>query len=167
MLLPFVGRDEDERGILLETIGPVWDGNEVWLVVAGGSTFAAFPAWYATMFSGFYIPLLLILVLLILRVVSFEWRSKSDTDRWRGSWLAANVVGSVGVPFIWGVALANLVHGVPIDSQCDYAGGLSDLFSAYTVFAGLALVLLSAFHGATFLGLRTTGAVQERAGHTA
>ena len=105
MLLPFVPRDEDERGAMFESIGPVWDGNEVWLVVAGGATFAAFPAWYGTMFSGFYLALLLVLVCLIVRVVSFEWREKSPTTRWRSTWRWANTVGSIGAPFVWGVAL--------------------------------------------------------------
>src|ERR1051326_1844971 len=107
MLLPWVSRDERERGVLLESIGPVWDGNEVWLVVAGGATFAAFPAWYATMFSRFYLALLLILVLLIVRVVSFEWREKREGARWRAAWLWANTIGSFGASFVWGVALAN------------------------------------------------------------
>src|SRR5881628_1562230 len=103
MLLPFVPRNESERGAMFESIGPVWDGNEVWLVVAAGATFAAFPTWYATMFSGFYLALLLILVLLIVRVVSFEWRAKSESPRWRWVWRWANTVGSVGAPFVWGV----------------------------------------------------------------
>jgi cytochrome d ubiquinol oxidase subunit II len=163
MLLPFLPRDEDERGTMLETIGPVWDGNEVWLVVAGGATFAAFPAWYATMFSGFYLALLLVLVLLIVRVVSFEWREKSDDPRWRTTWRWANTVGSIGAPFIWGVALANLVHGVPLNSSGDYSGNILDLFSAYTVLAGIAVVALFALHGATFLALRTRGDLRTRA----
>ena len=163
MLLPFVPRNEKDREVMLDTIGPVWDGNEVWLVVAGGATFAAFPDWYASMFSGFYLALLLILVLLIGRVVSFEWRSKSDNPRWRANWLAANVAGSAGVPFIWGVAFANLLHGVPLNSSHDYTGNLADLFNAYTVYTGIAFVLLFAFHGATFLTLRTTGDLFERA----
>ena len=133
MLLPVLPRDERERGLMFESIGPVWDGNEVWLVVAGGATFAAFPAWYATMFSGFYIALLLILVLLIVRVVSFEWREKHDSRRWRATWLWANTIGSAGAAFIWGVALANLVHGVPLDSSHVFTGDFLDLFSAYTV----------------------------------
>ena len=163
MLLPFVPRNERERGVLFDAIGPVWDGNEVWLVVAAGATFAAFPTWYATMFSGLYVPLLLLLVCLIVRVVSFEWRAKSENPRWRATWLGANVLGSIGAPFIWGVALANLLHGIPLDSSGDFAGSFSDLFSAYTVFAGIAMVLLFAFHGATFLTLRTEGELGERA----
>src|SRR5256886_3519937 len=151
MLLPFLPRDERERGVMLETIGPVWDGNEVWLVTAGAATFAAFPSWYATMFSGFYIALLLVLFFLIVRVLSFEWRSKSESPRWRTVWLWANAVGSFGASLIWGVGLANLVHGVPINSSGDFAGDFADLFSVYTVVAGVAVVLLFAFHGATFL----------------
>jgi cytochrome d ubiquinol oxidase subunit II len=167
MLLLFVPRSERERSVLLDAIGPIWDGNEVWLVVAGAATFAAFPAWYATLFSGFYLPLLLVLVCLIVRVVSFEWRSKSDDPRWRATWLGGNVAASFGAPFIWGVALANLVHGVPLDSGGGFAGTLTDLFSPYTVFAGLATVALFAFHGATFLTLRTEGELCERAAQAA
>jgi cytochrome d ubiquinol oxidase subunit II len=164
ILLPFLPRDEGERSMMLKTIGPVWDGNEVWLVVAAGATFAAFPAWYATMFSGFYLALLLVLLLLIVRVVSFEWREKSDDPRWRTAWRWANTVGSIGAPFIWGVALANLVHGVPLNSSGDYSGNILDLFSAYTVLAGIAVVVLFALHGATFLSLRTRGDLRARAG---
>jgi cytochrome bd ubiquinol oxidase subunit II len=163
MLLPVLPRNEGERATMLRTIGPVWDGNEVWLVVAGGATFAAFPAWYATMFSGFYVALLLVLVFLIVRVVSFEWRSKSESAGWRSVWTWANTIGSLGAALVWGVGLSNLVHGVPIDSDGDYAGGLADLFSPYTVFAGIAVVLLFAFHGATFLTLRLAGELHERA----
>lgn len=163
MLLPFLPRDEEERRTMFRTIGPVWDGNEVWLVVAGGATFAAFPAWYATMFSGFYVALLLVLVFLIVRVVSFEWRTKSESAGWRSVWTWANTIGSFGAALVWGVALANLVHGVPIDSDGDFAGDLADLFSPYTVFAGIAVVLLFAWHGATFLSLRTVGELHDRA----
>ena len=163
MLLPFLPRNEGERKMMFDTIGPVWDGNEVWLVVAGGVMFAAFPGWYATMFSGFYIALLLVLFFLIVRVISFEWRSKSTSAGWRKVWLWANAIGSFGASLIWGVGLANLVYGVPINSSGDFAGDFADLFSAYTVVAGLAVVLLFAFHGATFLTLRTTGDLCERA----
>jgi|SRR5436190_2141319 len=162
MLLPVVPRDEAERRAMFDTIGPVWDGNEVWLVVAAGATFAAFPAWYATMFSGFYLALLLILFLLIVRVLSFEWRNKGNGTRWRRVWLWANAGGSTGIALIWGIALANLIHGVPLDSHGDYTGNLADLFNGYTVLAGIAFVLLFAFHGATFLTLRTTGDLFER-----
>ena len=167
MLLPFVPRNESERGAMFDSIGPVWDGNEVWLVVAGGATFAAFPAWYATMFSGFYLALLLLLFFLIIRVVSFEWRGKGESPRWRRVWLWANAIGSTGIALVWGIGLANLIHGVPLDSKGDYSGGLVDLFTPYTVFAGIAFVLVFAFHGASYLGLRTTGDLQDRVGAAA
>ena len=167
MLLPFLPRNESERNVMFESIGPVWDGNEVWLVVAGGATFAAFPAWYATMFSGFYIALLLILVLLIVRVVSFEWREKHDGPRWRTTWLWMNTIGSLGAPFIWGVALANLINGVPLNSSHVFTGNFLDLFRPYTVFAGIVVVVLFALHGATYLTLRTVGDFRERAARTA
>ncbi len=167
MLLPFVPRSDEERTTTLRTIGPVWDANEVWLVVAGGATFAAFPAWYATMFSGFYLALLLILFFLIVRVVSFEWRSKSESPRWRAVWAWANTIGSLGAPLVWGVGLSNLVGGVPIGADGHYAGTFWDLFSPYTVVAGVAVVGLFAFHGATFLTLRTVGELHARAEHAA
>jgi cytochrome d ubiquinol oxidase subunit II len=167
MLLPFVPRDEAERDTQLRAIGPVWDGNETWLVVAGGATFAAFPAWYATMFSGLYLALLLVLFFLIVRVVSFEWREKSETSRWRAVWTWANTLGSFGAALIWGVGLSCLVHGLPIDSDGEYAGSFWDLFTPYTVFAGIAVVLLFAFHGATFLTLRTVGDLHGRAARAA
>ena len=163
ILLPVLGRGENDRKTMLDSIGPVWDGNEVWLVVAGAATFAAFPAWYGTMFSGFYLALLIVLACLIVRVVSFEWREKSEDQHWRAAWRWANTVGSVGAPFVWGVALSNLVHGVPLDSSGNYAGDFLDLFSGYTVFAGIAVVALFAFHGATFLTLRTLGSLHEHA----
>ena len=163
MLLPFVPRDESERSTMFESIGPVWDGNEVWLVVAGGATFAAFPAWYGTMFSGFYLALLLILFFLIIRVVSFEWRDKGDGPHWRRAWLWANAIGSAGIALIWGIGLSNLLHGVPLGSDGSYAGTFWDLFSGYTVLGGVAFVLVFAFYGAVFLTLRTTDALLARA----
>jgi cytochrome d ubiquinol oxidase subunit II len=163
MLLPFLPRNEGERSIMFESIGPVWDGNEVWLVVAGGATFAAFPAWYGTMFSGFYLALLLVLFFLIVRVLSFEWRGKGDGTRWRRLWLWANAVGSAGIPLVWGIALSTLLHGVPLNSSGDYAGNFWDLFTGYTVLGGIAFVLVFAFHGANFLTLRTTGDLCRRA----
>ena len=162
MLLPFVPRSDEERSHALRTIGPVWDGNEVWLVVAGGATFAAFPAWYATMFSGFYLALLLILVCLIVRVVSFEWRAKSETPGWRATWTWANTLGSFGASLLWGIGLSSLLYGTPIDSDGDFTGNVLDLFSPYSVFAGVAVVALFAFHGATFLTLRTMGDLRAR-----
>jgi cytochrome d ubiquinol oxidase subunit II len=163
MLLPFLPRDEAQRAVMFESIGPLWDGNEVWLVVAAGATFAAFPAWYATMFSGFYIALLLVLFFLIIRVISFEWREKRESRAWRTTWMWANAGGSAGVTLIWGIALSNLLQGVPLDSNHFYSGTFWDLFSAYTVFGGLTFILVFAFHGASFLTLRTTGDLYERA----
>ena len=156
-LLPVVGRNEADRTSMLESIGAVWDGNEVWLVVAGGATFAAFPVWYATMFSGFYLALLLILVLLIGRVVSFEWREKAESPRWKATWAWVNTIASVGAPLLWGIVLSSLLHGVPIGSDQNFAGDFGDLFSGYTVLAGIAVSLLFAAHGEVFLTLRTVG----------
>jgi cytochrome d ubiquinol oxidase subunit II len=167
MLLPFLPRNERERGSMFETIGPVWDGNEVWLVMAGGATFAAFPAWYGAMFSGLYLALLLVLFFLIIRVVSFEWRDKGKSARWRRVWLWANAVGSFGASLIWGIGLSNLLHGLPLDSSGDFTGTFWDLFSGYTVLGGLTIVTLFAFHGATYLTLRTTGELCKRAAATA
>ena len=165
MLIPVLGRSEEDRGTLLGTIGPVWDGNEVWLVTAAGATFAAFPQWYATMFSGFYIALLLVLVLLIVRVVSFEWREKVDSDRWQGVWTGANVVASYGIPLLWGIALTSLLAGVPVGEDKEFTGNVFDLFSWYSVLGGVAFMALFAWHGSVFVTLRTTGAMRERAHH--
>jgi cytochrome bd ubiquinol oxidase subunit II len=162
-LLPFLARDEDDRSTMLATVGPHWDGNEVWLVIAAGATFAAFPAWYATMFSGFYLVLLLILLLLIVRVLSFEWRERDEDAGWRRTWQWANTISSIGAPFLWGVALSSLLYGVPLNQDGDFSGNVLDLFNGYTVAGGIAVVLLFAFHGATFLALRTEGALRERA----
>jgi cytochrome d ubiquinol oxidase subunit II len=167
MLLPFLPRDERERSVMFESIGPHWDGNETWLVVAGGATFAAFPAWYATMFSGFYLALLLVLFFLIIRVVSFEWRERSESPRWRRTWMWANAVGSAGASLVWGVGLSSLLYGVPINSSGDFTGDFFDLFNPYTVVTGVAVVLLFVFHGATFLAVRTTGDLGRRAAATA
>jgi cytochrome d ubiquinol oxidase subunit II len=167
MLLPFLPRDERERSAMFESIGPVWDGNETWLVVAGGATFAAFPAWYGAMFSGYYIALLLVLVCLIVRAISFEWREKSTSPRSRTIWMWANTLGSFGASLIWGVGLSALLYGVPLDSNGDFTGTFWDLFHPYTVVAGLAVVALFAFHGATFLTIKTAGDLCERASHTA
>jgi len=163
MLLPFLPRNESERGAMFESIGPVWDGNEVWLVVAGGATFAAFPAWYGTMFSGFYLALLLILFFLIIRVVSFEWREKGEGEGWRRVWLLANAIGSTGIALVWGIGLSNLLHGVPLGSDGSYTGTFWDLFSGYTVLGGIAFVVVFAFHGASYLTLRTTADLCTRA----
>jgi cytochrome d ubiquinol oxidase subunit II len=162
MLLPVLGRSEEDRGTILRSIGPVWDGNEVWLIIAGAATFAAFPAWYATMFSGFYVALLLLLVLLIVRIVSFEWRGKAESSGWRSVWTWVTTVASIGIPMIWGIAFSSLLHGTPISSSAEFTGTFWDLFTPYTVVAGLTFVVLFAFHGAIYLGLRTMGDLRER-----
>jgi cytochrome d ubiquinol oxidase subunit II len=163
MLLPFVGRSETDRRVAINTIGPVWDGNEVWLLVAGGATFAAFPEWYASLFSGFYLALLLILVALILRGVAFEFRGKIDSDRWRRNWDRAIVFGSTLPALLWGVAFANIVAGVPLDADHEYTGSLFTLLNPYALVGGAATLLLFALHGAVFLALKTTGDVRARA----
>jgi cytochrome bd ubiquinol oxidase subunit II len=167
MLLPVLGKSEADRDTMFESIGPVWDGNEVWLLVAGGATFAAFPVWYATLFSGFYLALLLILLLLIVRVLSFEWREKAESPRWRALWTWMNTIGSAGIPLLWGIALASLLHGVPVASDQNFAGDFGDLFSGYAILAGIALCLLCAAHGAVYLTLRTNGGLRLRASRTA
>lgn len=162
-LLPVLGRDNTERRVLINAIGPVWDGNEVWVIVAGGATFAAFPEWYATLFSGFYLPLLVILVALIVRGVAFEYRGKRDETTWRRRWDWAIVAGSVLPAFLWGVAFANLVRGVPLDAGHNYVGTLTDLLNPYALLGGLATLTLFLTHGAVFLALKTTGQIRERA----
>ena len=163
MLLPVLGRSDTERQVLVNTIGPVWDGNEVWLLVAGGATFAAFPEWYATLFSGFYLPLLLILVALIIRGVAFEYRGKIDSTTWRRRWDLCIVVGSTLPSLLWGVAFANIVAGVPVDARKQYTGTLFTLLNPYGLLGGLTTLALFALHGALYLGLKTTGELRERA----
>jgi cytochrome d ubiquinol oxidase subunit II len=162
MLLPTVGRDEEDRGDMLGAIGPLWDGNEVWLVVAGGATFAAFPAWYAAAFSGLYLALLLLLVFLVVRAVSFEWAERRDDPRWRSFWRWANTVASVGAPLLWGIALSSFLYGMPLNADGDMTGNILDVISSYTLLAGVAVVALFALHGAIFLTIRTRGALRRR-----
>jgi cytochrome d ubiquinol oxidase subunit II len=148
---------------MINTIGPVWDANEVWLLVAGGATFAAFPQWYATLFSGFYLALLAILVALIFRGVAFEFRGKRDNERWRGRWDRAIFWGSAVPALLWGVAFANILRGVPIDSTGEFIGTFFDLLGPYALLGGLTSLLLFSLHGAVFLTLKTTGDIAERA----
>jgi cytochrome bd ubiquinol oxidase subunit II len=163
-LLPFVGEDDTDRRVMINTIGPVWDGNEVWLLTAGGATFAAFPGWYATLFSGFYLALFLILVALIVRGVAFEYRGKHDSERWRAWWDRAIFFGSALPALLWGVAFANIAHGVPIDARGEYTGTLFTLLNPYALVGGLTSLALFTLHGAIYLTLKTKGAVRERAG---
>ncbi|MET7400986.1 cytochrome d ubiquinol oxidase subunit II [Dactylosporangium sp. NPDC005572] len=167
MLLPVLGRGERERRLLINTIGPVWDGNEVWLLVAGGATFAAFPEWYATLFSGFYLPLLLILVALIVRGLAFEYRGKVDSPQWRKRWDLAIIAGSYVPALLWGVAFGNIVRGVPISADHEYVGGFFNLLNPYALLGGLTTLSLFLLHGAVFLALKTDGDVRVRAGRLA
>ena len=163
MLHAFVGRSETARRAAINTIGPWWDGNEVWLVVAGASMFAAFPGWYATMFSALYLALLLVLLALMARGVSFEYRGKRESDHWRRTWSWATTVGSLLVPLLLGVGLGDLLTGLPINQHHDFTGNFGDLLTGYGLMTGVTLVMLSLLHGATFLKLRTTGHLRDRA----
>ena len=163
MLHAVVSRTDTERRVAINSIGPFWDGNEVWLVVAGAGMFAAFPAWYATWLSAGYLAVLLLLVALILRGVTFEFRGKLDSGRWRRTWTGALTGGSLVAPFVLGVALGDLLAGLPIDKDQNFTGSFWSLFTGYGVLMGLTLVALCLLHGAAFLALRTTGPVRERA----
>lgn len=163
ILLPVLGRTDTEKRVLINTIGPVWDGNEVWLLVAGGATFAAFPEWYATLFSGFYLPLFLILVALILRNVAFEYRGKRTEPSWTRWWDRAIFAGSLVPALLWGVAFGNIVRGVKIDAEKEYVGNLVDLLNPYALLAGLVTLSLFVTHGAVFVSLKTLGEVRQRA----
>jgi cytochrome d ubiquinol oxidase subunit II len=163
ILLPFLGKSDVERRAIINTIGPHWDGNEVWLLTAGGATFAAFPMWYATMFSGFYLPFFLLLFALIARGVAFEFRSKDDNPRWRALWDWCIFVGSLVSALLLGVAFANLARGVPIGPDMQYAGGFFNLLNWYGLLGGLAAVITFTLYGAIFLSMKTTGTLRERA----
>lgn len=167
ILMPVLARDQVERRVMLNTIGPVWDGNEVWVLVAGGATFAAFPEWYATLFSGFYLPLFLILVSLIFRNVAFEYRGKRTDVTWRAWWDRAIFTGSLVPAILWGVAFGNIVRGVKIDADKEYVGGFFDLLNPYALLGGLVTLGLFVTHGAVFLSLKTTGDIRDRARGTA
>ncbi|AVZ38720.1 MULTISPECIES: cytochrome d ubiquinol oxidase subunit II [unclassified Dietzia] len=169
ILMPVLGRGPDtpdrdlRRRAVLNTIGPVWDGNEVWLLVAGGAMFAAFPEWYATLFSGFYLPLFLILIALILRAVAIEFRGKIDTAAWRRRWDLAIVVGSVVPAVLWGVAFANIVRGLAIDSDKNVTSTLFDLLNPYALVGGLLTLTVFTLHGAVFIALKTSGELRTEA----
>jgi cytochrome bd ubiquinol oxidase subunit II len=163
MSLPFLGRDDTDRRVLINTIGPVWDLNETWVIVAGASLFAAFPEWYATLFSGFYLALLLILLALIARGVSFEYRHQRPESRWKAWFDGMIVVGSAVPALLWGVAFANIVQGVPLDADHNYTGTLFDLLNPYALLGGLTTLLLFFTHGVVFVSLKTEGDLRERA----
>jgi cytochrome d ubiquinol oxidase subunit II len=163
MLMKLFARDNTERRVLLNTIGPVWDGNEVWLLTAAGATFAAFPLWYASLFSALYLPLLLVLVALIFRAVAFEYRGKVDTDRWRNTWDWAIAVGSFVAAFGVGAALAHTTTRLPLDANGDRDGGPFSWFSGYALLGGFAVAGFALLHALAFLALKTDGDVRHRA----
>lgn len=163
ILLPVLGKDDKTRRMIINTIGPHWDGNEVWLLTAGGASFAAFPHWYATLFSGFYLPLFLLLVALIIRGVAFEFRSKDDNPLWRKTWDWAIFIGSLLPPLLLGVAFANIVKGVPIDANMTYTGGFFNLLNPFALVAGLTTVIVFTVYGGLFLSLKTAGNLHDSA----
>jgi cytochrome bd ubiquinol oxidase subunit II len=165
ILHALVGRTSVERRVAINSIGPFWDGNEVWLIIAGASMFAAFPGWYGTMFSALYLALLIVLAALMARGVSFEYRGKLEDPRWGRAWSLALSLGSALVPLVLGIGLGDLLAGLPINAHHDFTGNFGDVFTGYGVFTGLTLLALSVLHGATFLGLKTTGPVQDRSRH--
>ena len=169
ILAPFIGKDSAAKNTIIRTIGPVWDGNEVWLIVAGGALFAAFPEWYATMFSGMYLPLFLVLVSLIIRVVGLEWRKKVDDPRWQKWSDRAIFVGSWTPPLMWGFIFANILRGMPIkaDHAIDAAAALPGMFNIFAILGALAFTALSALHGLAFIRLKTAGRVRTDAAKTA
>lgn len=178
MLLPVLGKgkaehapgeldelseNEKRRRVLLNTIGPVWDGNEVWLITAGGAMFAAFPNWYATLFSAAYLPLLIVLVGLIVRNMGFEYRHKRDSVAWRRGWDTAIIVGSFIPAIIWGVALTNIVHGLPINKDMEFTGNLFTLLNPVSLLGGIVTMLVFMTHGCLFVALKTDGAIRHDA----
>ena len=167
ILLRVLGRDEPERRAVITTIGPVWDGNEVWLIVAGAMTFAAFPEWYATLFSGFYLPLFAVLVSLILRGVALEYRGKRDDLPWRSRMDTLITVGSLLPALLWGITFANLVRGLPLDASHEFVGNLGTLLNPFALLGGVAFTALFVAHGAIFLALKTTGDLRRRANRLA
>jgi cytochrome d ubiquinol oxidase subunit II len=162
MLHSFIGRNDIERRMAINSIGPFWDGNEVWLIVAGAAIFAAFPGWYATWFSALYLAVVLLLLALMVRGVSFEYGRKVDRERWRQTWRWCLTLGSLFIPLLLGVALGDLLHGLPIDSSHEYTGHFWNLLTPYGIYTGVTLVVLSLLMGCTFLGLKTTGELRTR-----
>lgn len=159
----FLGKDDLERRVYISAIGPYWDANEVWLITAGGAMFAAFPHWYATMFSGFYIPLVFMLLVLIIRGVAFEFRGHLEEMKWRKTWDWGIFIGSAIPPVLWGVVLANFMTGMPIDADMEMQAGFLYFLNPFALLGGIMFLSLTTTHGLQFLTLRTTGDLQERA----
>ncbi|MCQ2011520.1 cytochrome d ubiquinol oxidase subunit II [Sporolactobacillus sp. STSJ-5] len=162
MATRFVARNETERRMLINTIGPFWDANEVWMITAGGAMFAAFPNWYATLFSGFYVPLVFLLLLLIARGTAFEYRAKVAHPKWSGTWDWAIFIASLLCPFLWGVVFSSLVYGLPIDKNMNMYATFTSIVNPYTALGGVLITLLCLYHGLVFICLRTTNDIQER-----
>lgn len=167
ILLPFLGKNDVERRQMINTVGPVWDGNQVWMITAGGATFASFPHVYATLFSGFYLALFLMLAALIARGVAFEFRSKDKSLAWRKTFDYCIFFGSLIPALLWGVTVGNLIQGTPIDGNMNFVGGFFDLLSPYTILCGIAFILVFVYHGALYTSLKTLGDISERARATA
>lgn len=163
MLLPFLGKDDKDRRVIINTIGPHWDGNEVWIITAGAGTFAAFPQWYATLFSAYFLPLLIIVLSLVVRAVAFEYRGKHHGTRWRANWDRLICLTSLLPALLWGVALTGIINGVPIGSDKQFTGNFFDLVQPYALMGGLVTLTLCLLCGAVFLGLKTHGELRERA----
>jgi cytochrome d ubiquinol oxidase subunit II len=163
MLHSFLGRTDTERRVIVNTIGPVWDGNEVWLIVAGAVIFAAFPSWYATMFSTLYLALVVLLVALMVRGLAFEYQRKFDDPRWRSTWRWGLTIGSALIPLLVGVALGDLLHGLPINKAHQFTGSFWTLLTPFGLWTGVTLLVLSLLMGATYLTLKTTGELRKRA----
>ncbi|MEI3606363.1 cytochrome d ubiquinol oxidase subunit II [Pseudogracilibacillus sp. SE30717A] len=159
----FLGKNDQEKRVYINTIGPFWDANEVWLITAGGAMFAAYPHWYATMFSGFYIPLVFMLLALILRGVSFEFRGKVENDKWKNTWDWAMFIGSFLPPILWGVVLANFMIGMPINQDKEMVGSFLQFLNPFALLGGMMFLMLTITHGLQFITIRTTGELQERA----
>ena len=163
ILLPFIGKTDVQRRQMINALGPVWDGNEVWMITAGGAMFASFPQVYATLFSGFYLALFLMLAMLIMRGVAFEFRSKSPNLVWRKTFDYCIFFGSFVPALLWGVTVGNLIQGTPIDGTMTYVGSFFDLLSPYTVLCGVAFVLVFAYHGGLYTSIKTAGTISESA----
>ncbi|WP_028257832.1 cytochrome d ubiquinol oxidase subunit II [Veillonella montpellierensis] len=163
MWLPIIGKTDVQRRQMINSIGPVWDGNEVWMITAGGAMFASFPHVYATLFSGFYLALFLMLAALIFRGVAFEFRSKSPNRTWRKSFDYAIFFGSLIPALLWGVTVGNLIQGTPIDGTMTYVGSFFDLLSPYTILCGIAFILVFLYHGGLYTCIKTAGEISERA----
>ncbi|GIN57864.1 cytochrome d ubiquinol oxidase subunit II [Lederbergia ruris] len=162
MSTKFLAKNEQEKQMLIASIGPFWDANEVWLITAGGAMFAAFPHWYATLFSGYYLPFVVLLLALIARGVSFEFREKVQSKRWVSVWDWSIFIGSILPPFLLGVMFSSLIKGLPIDGEMNMYAGFTDIVNLYTLVGGLAFVLLSYLHGLMFASLKTTGPLREK-----